>query len=205
MYNDPNYLFTQEEKANYIRKNWNHTLSERTIQRCLDEDKRIIKSGWHYSIDEKWRYETRYQDAREFGLKLYDAVIGRACFDKENVGTFMPEFIRRIGAIIVFIFIEASRPFKDDSMKPNDMDDLVEYWTKNAVPIPSMLLAFRTVFNWVLRDKRVREGKTSLTGRSWSQMEQSQVSECLRMLENSCPDIYKDLASYKDVDKLKLG
>ena len=51
------------------------------------------------------------------------------------------------GAIIIFNFIEASRPFEDKKMSARDRDDLVEYWAQKSVPLSSMFDAFRMIFN----------------------------------------------------------
>jgi hypothetical protein len=59
----------------------------------------------------------------------------------------MLDMITRFGAIIIFNFIEASRPFEDKKMSARDRDDLVEYWAQNSVPLSSMFDAFRMIFN----------------------------------------------------------
>ena len=59
----------------------------------------------------------------------------------------MLDMITRFGAIIMFNFIEASRPFEDKKMSTRDRDDLVEYWAQKSVPLSSMFDAFRRIFN----------------------------------------------------------
>jgi hypothetical protein len=56
-------------------KNKKNSISRRTIERCIEGDRRIIKNGWYYSIDKDARFETRYRNPKEFGALLYDEVV----------------------------------------------------------------------------------------------------------------------------------
>ena len=72
----------------------------------------------------------------------------------------MQDMVNIFGAILMFIFIEASRPFhdtdprtQDENIKPRikdrtDRQGLINYWVNNAIPIEWMFRAFTMVFNW---------------------------------------------------------
>lgn len=126
------------------------------------------------------------------------------------------------GAILMFTYIEASRPFhdtdsrtQDKNIKPRikdrtDRQGLINYWVNNAIPIEWMFRAFTMVFNWKVseqsqkRRERIQKGielpepPPADYDRSGNEMEQSQVDQCLDMLKKSFPDIYKDLIRAKD-------
>jgi hypothetical protein len=196
MYISPRYLWTKKDKEEYVKKNWHHTPSARTIERCIDSDPRIIRNGWYYSVDEEARFETRYLDPKGFGMKIYKEVIGNTAFRYSDKS--MSDMIRRFGTIMMFIFIEASRPFQDKRMSSHDKDELVGYWAKNAVPLNEMFSAFKIIFNW--RSLERKHDHTTLYKSNDSpanEMTQKQVEECLRMLESACPDIYKEIAGLK--------
>jgi hypothetical protein len=50
-YENSPILWTKTDKDNWIKQEWNYTLSKRTIQRCIESDPRIIKNGRYYSVD----------------------------------------------------------------------------------------------------------------------------------------------------------
>ncbi len=203
-YNSARYLWTKKDKEDYVKKNRHYTLSPRTIERCIQSDPRIIKNGWYYSIDEEARFETRYLDPKGFGLKIYKDVIGDKAFQYSDKS--MSDLIKRFGAIMMFIFIEASRPFQDKRMNNHDRDDLVDHWAKNAIPLNEMFSAFKIIFNW--RSLERKHGDITLRKsykRPANEMEQTQVEECLLMLERACPDIYKVIAGLKKKDSRHSG
>jgi hypothetical protein len=185
-YDNPGYVWTKKDKEKFVKDEWTRAPSERTIERCIENDPRIIKNGLYYSVDEEARYETRYLDPKGFGREVYNDVIQGKHFAYTDKS--MLDMITRFGAIIMFNFIEASRPFVDKKMTKRDRDDLVEYWAQNSVPLRSMFDIFRMTFNWrpdKSRDKPAYE------------MDQTQIDECLKMLEKCCPNIYKELAKHK--------
>ena len=151
----------------------------------------------YYSIDEQYRYETRYLDPAGFGEKVCSDIIGKQSFNPAQIDeAFMSEMIGRFGVLIMFIFIEASRPFEDKSKSARDRDALVEYWAKKAIPLDRMFGAFWAVFNMSLAKLR-KTKPIDWENHSKNEMEQSQIDECLRMLERSYPELYKDLEKYK--------
>jgi hypothetical protein len=185
-YENSPLLWTKKDKDDWVKQKWNHTLSKRTIQRCIESDPRIIKNRRYYSVDEQSRYETRYLDPKGFGLDVYHDVIGNKPFAYNDKS--MLDMITRFGAIIMFNFIEASRPFEDKKMTARDRDDLVEYWAQNSVPLSSMFDAFRAIFNSRPNEPYIKPV---------NEMEQPKIEECLKMLEKCCSNVYNDLAKHK--------
>jgi hypothetical protein len=189
-----------------LKKSLKHAIKIRQIQRCIKKDMRIIKKGRYYEIDQKARFETRYQDPMKFGSIIFDDVVVKKPFQLNEI--YMSELIKKFGAIIIFIFIEASRPLEDKFMTIRDRNDLVEYWAKRAIPLDQMFSTFWTVFNLLLGKKfRMSDIKPTdwkreydfkfLKSKPKNEMPESQINECLKMLEKSCPDIYEELAKHK--------
>lgn len=193
-------------------KGWKQPLSRRTIQRCIEGDPRIIKNKKHYSIDQDTRLETRYLDPKDFGNLIHKEVVLSRHF--RNDDTSIKNMVELFGVIMIYLFIEASRPFQDKlkgknkSMSNRDREDLVQYWANNAIPIGQMFYAFTMVFNWKAPDRRIL-GDKLVPRKSYDdppgEMEQSQIDKCLRMLEHSYPDVYKDLVNAKDKFYEKLA
>ncbi len=204
-YESPYYDLTKKDRDDFVKNNWDEPIPLRTIQRCIEKDNRIIPNGLYYSVDEQSRYETRYLDPKGFGVNVYNDVILNKHFRYNDKS--MLDMIIRFGAIIMFNFIEASRPFADKKMIMRDRDDLVEYWAQNSIPLSSMFESFTIFFNWRLAEKM--RGDKSIPSKSYEnpvkEMEQSQIDECLKMLESCCPDIYKDLTKHRKKSPQQLG
>jgi hypothetical protein len=112
----------------------------------------------------------------------------------------MLDLIRRFGAMILYIFIEASRPFEDKRMTKGNREDLVNYWAEKAVPVSRMFHAFTMGFNWKYATKTKKDpfdlDRVGRKGKPYNEMDETQIQECLAMLKNVCPDIFDDLAHY---------
>ena len=188
---NPYYGWTKKDKIKFIKQNWKRTISERTIQRCIEGDNRIVKNGRYYTVDEDSRFENRYLDPKGFGDVLYNDVIPYAGSFTCNRAS-MSDLITRFGAIIMYIFIEASKPFEDKRMSIADREDLVKYWAKNAIPFSQMFYTFTEIFN----SKYAKVSKN----KPYNEMEKSQTDECIKFLESICPDIFKDLAKHSRKD-----
>ena len=205
---------------------WHHPLSVKTIQRCIKDDHRIIKNKRYYSIDEKARFETRYRDPKKFGVQLYEDVILASKFLGREVHydqTTFQKLASIFGAIIMFVFIESSRPFQDKVKgrgKDKDKDkgivrkygykdrhELVDYWANNAIPIELMFREFTTIFtrkmpeiikhkpNITAKDLPIEEieNEIEIENKPDNEMTEKQVNDCLLMLEESYPEIYEEL------------
>jgi len=119
--------------------------------------------------------------------------------------------LEAFGAIMMFTFIEASKPFTSKKAKRKDMtlkdrDELVKYWAINGVPVESMFQLFNLTFAQELGKvdsrkygelgfkvpvpKNVQKGL-------YYEMPDDQFNECLSMLKRSYPD-YNDLESAKN-------
>ena len=74
----------------------------------------------------------------------------------------MREMINIFGAMMVFAFIESSRPIRDEKASIRDRRDRINYWAQNTIPIEAMFEAFTMVFNWkreVRLDYKGKENK----------------------------------------------
>jgi hypothetical protein len=204
---------------------WHHHLSVKTIQRCIKDDHRIIKNKRYYSIDENARFETRYRDPKKFGLQLYYDMILDSKFLGREVGydpTTFQKLATIFGAIIMFVFIESSRPFQDKvkgrgkdkgtmtrryGYGYKDRRQLVDYWANNAIPVELMFRVFTNIFTRrmteIMRHKppitakdlpiEEIENEIEIENKPDNEMTEKQVYECLQMLEESYPEIYKEL------------
>ncbi len=186
----------------------NEALSKRTVERCIGLDDRIIKKGKKsYSIDEWARLETRYLNPLRFAVYLWSDVVSSESFNYDDGG--MKKMLEMFGAILMFVFIEASRPFQDKlkgkrkTMTNKDRNDLVKHWALNSIPLDFMFSTFNSTFNFRSLIYRGRKETKRLSPFSYSaeprrEMEQFQVDECLDMLRRINPDIYHALASAKN-------
>lgn len=52
------------------------------------------------------------------------------------------EFVNRIGTVIFYAFIQAARPIEDDSMNPEQRENLTSAWIQNAIPIYDLYKLF---------------------------------------------------------------
>jgi hypothetical protein len=177
-------------------------LSRRTIERCIEGDDRVIKNKRNYSIDEWSRLETRYLNPLRFRLHIWEAVLLSRPYAYDEAS--MRKLIEAFGAIIVFVFIEASRPFQDKlkgkgkNMNYKDRNDLVYHWALNSIPFDFMFRTFVSVFNYKLQEGKSMPPALKVTGESREEMTDLQVRECLDMLENNYPDVYQELVNAKN-------
>jgi hypothetical protein len=189
---------------------WHQPLSIKTIQRCIKDDDRIIKNKRYYSIDEQARFETRYRDPKKFGLQVYKDACKFLGREVDYDPTTFKNLSSIFGAVIMFVFIESSRPFTD-KVKPKPKDkglmsrrrygykhrrDLVDYWANNAIPIELMFRDFTNIFtrkmSEIMRHKPPIVAKdTELPDNEMT--DENQVNECLKMLKDSYPEIYEEL------------
>ena len=187
-----------------ILKGWNSPLGERTIERCIKGDSRIIKNKRYYSIDEKARFEIRYRDPKDLGRQIYDSVLLDRGFQYNQ--SSMKNLVNIFGVIMMFVFIESSRPFtdkvtdkgKDKTMSVRDREDLVDYWANNAIPIEQMFRAFKFIFTRNMAERMRHKPVLDVEQKTYNEMTEEQVNESLTMLEQTYPDIYKHLIAAKE-------
>ena len=67
IYKSKIYNWTKKDMEKQIQQNKKHTMSKRTIERCIKEDPRIVKDGQYYYINDEARFERRYQRPEMFG------------------------------------------------------------------------------------------------------------------------------------------
>ena len=78
-------------------------------------------------------------------------------FRVESVEQSVSEMIRRIGAYILFTFIEASRPIEDASTSSADKDKLFHSWLEKAIPINDMFGYFHSLYRDIDKPEEYRE------------------------------------------------
>ena len=186
-----------------ILKKRNEALAIRTIERCVKEDDRIIKkNNKYYTIDEWARLETRYLNPLRFGVHIWSDVVSSESFTYDDVG--MRKMLEMFGAILIFVFIEASRPFHDKlkgkgkMMTDKDRNDLVKHWALNSIPLDFMFRTFISAFNYRMSPAKPFPAALKRTGETRDEMNELQIRECFDMLRRNCPDVYNDLANAKD-------
>jgi hypothetical protein len=192
---------TRDEMRREIEKEKRErTISERHIERILKTDPRIVKGeGNTYHIDKEARFETRYQRPDLFGQDMLHAAIdGLTTETVSRTGkkykipqeVIMSELIRRLGAFVVFNFIEAVRPFRDKCMNRRERNELVDYWKKNAFDIDGMFDIFVATLGteWTARQEGDRDQTLAP-----DEVNESDINKMLETFKKSCPDIYENL------------
>jgi hypothetical protein len=169
------------------------TVDRRTIQNWLVRDPRIKKAGWLFYIDHEAIYEKRYLRPTEFGRTLYRRYLDETVEEittvspSENLETSLKKMIIKLGVFLIFSFIEAARPFKDESMNLRDREDLVYYWIQNCIPTFEMFSYFRSKFN---QGKKI--GKLDRI-KAYSEMDEDSVEFVLGLLRKLHPTLFKGL------------
>ena len=175
-----------------IQQNMKTTMHKRTIERCIKDDPRILKDGSYYYINDKARFERRYQRPDLFGEDMHYELFRERDFKLPSLDRQFDDFIRKWGALIMFIFIEAVRPFEDKSLTLRDRSDLVGYWAKNALPINEMWNHFR-----ILGSDHINHYT--------SEMEESRIKDLLNAFEKTYPDLYKILMQARNEQAVSPG
>jgi hypothetical protein len=184
----------------FLKKNLTKTISERTIERCIEKDTRISKDGRRYFIDDKIRYEKRYLNPKDYGNALYFNFVFLNESRNKNIrprinlteskftdlmAYDVNQFITRWGIFLLFIFMEAAKPFNDKSMDKMDRGDLVYYWFRNAIPLDEMFLSFRRIFRDFDAD--------SIVNRVGSEVNEELLNKSQAILMKNSPDLYHEL------------
>jgi hypothetical protein len=201
-----------------VLKEQKNPLSSRTIERCIKDDPRIIKNKKYYSISDESRFEIRYLNPKHFAAQIWANLLLNRKFPYDSIS--MKTMIEIFGSILVFAFIEASKPFQDKlkgrskKMEYEDRNALVTYWALNSIPLDYMFRTFTSTFNFrslPLEEQRTKPLSPFLSGEPRNEMEQFQIDQCFSMLKENYPDIYKDLVNVRNrfyensVNKNKLA
>jgi hypothetical protein len=109
----------------------------------------------------------------------------RQFYPKNDLQGKISEYIRRFGAFIFFSFIEATRPFKDDSLSLAEREFLVSYWAQNAIPLDDMFAHFQAAFEKRNKD---RHWNTPL-----GEMNEERINKLLEAMKRAFPREYDDL------------
>ena len=99
--------------------------------------------------------------------------------------------------MMVFAFIESSRPIRDEKASIRDRRDRINHSAQIAIPIEAMFEEFTRVLNWKrdvrldYKEKKIKieYKKTQNDSKPPNEMEESEANECLEMLQKSVPDI----------------
>ena len=113
------------------------TMSRQTIHfHCkeLTHDGHIEYGDGRYWVPDRVKQEIRY-----FGTWFGEVAVSRLF--TESVKD-MTEFVNRVGAYFVYIFIEAMAPFSNKKLKANDKDMLAMDWVESAIPLRTLFWKF---------------------------------------------------------------
>ncbi len=179
------YYNSDTEMKKAIKRKLRHTVSEKTVQRCIASDPRIESDGRKYFVTLKARFESHYLEPEYFGSQMIFEIIGKLNTPKTLEGK-IKHFVLRFGAFIIFNFIEAVRPFKDDSLSVKEKEDLVAHWARTAVPLDYMFQLFQGTFD--VRRRQKHDWKTP-----FSEMKDERIDQILVAFQKTFPEIYKDL------------
>jgi hypothetical protein len=179
-------LITKNKRDLNIKKRFRKTISLRTIQRHLKDDKRIIKNGRYYSIHDVARFEVRNLYPEAFGSHFFGPIFNFGLkYNKTSIGleSNLKEFIIRCGILLIYNFIEASRPFKDPSMSIREKKDLIEHWAIHGISIIEMFDMFQVMFQEDGNNKEL----------STYEISDNNIGRLLGAMEKLFPKIYQTL------------
>jgi len=198
----------------YLKKEgWE--IDKRTIQRHIKSDPRIIRQKRFYYIDENSRYEIRYFRPQTFGSNMlvaafqnfpsrYKVDVTKSLVTKVNASKVMEEYIKRFGFLLVFCFIEASRPFKDknNKMTPREREHLVKYWINNSVPLREMFGYLRAEFASLAKKyEQLKMKQKHLRIQIPSELDDSEINFLSQILKSSNPELYERLMAERSLSR----
>ena len=154
----------------------------KTIQRCLKFDHRIDKIS-HYYFVSKQRFDSRFLDPIDYGRHITQSIAGDY-LPTNIMKKDMEQLITRFGAVMLFCFIEAVKPFRQKGMSVRDKEDLVYYWALNSVRVDYLFDLFQGVFQ-----QRQREVDWI---RPPGEMNQKTIAGLLKTIKVLFPTIYSD-------------
>jgi hypothetical protein len=171
---------SNHKRDEYIRKNIKRTITPRTIQsavrRLWKEYGLIEKEGKQYSLAPKALYDIRYFPD-DFAMPAVHSLIP---FSVKNVEQSLEEFIVRFGAYIVFTFIEAMRPIKDNDVNLLNNERLLNLWFQDAIPIKELFDLFSSLYH-----------------KKDDEMKDTTIRKLTQVFEKRYPEIYRELSSKK--------
>jgi hypothetical protein len=159
-----NNLITEKESRS--------KLTERTVLKwcsILTEEGIFDHKDNKYSISRKASKELRYF-ADMFGSQ---SLYYLTQFPLRTTDKTIQEFVTRFGALMIYAFIIAAKPFQD---KTKDKDRIIMDWIQHAIPITKMFQYFFATF------------KTDTDDRY--ELDQKMIPELYRALEKLYPDIF---------------
>ena len=187
-----NEEFDSHGKEEYILKRKKKPPSQKTIERCINEDPRIEEDGSKYFISDTKRFEYEFEpisfDPHEFGLAIYDAIFGsskRFPMEERSDSYYKKElndFVIKIGCFIIFAMIEAAKPFRYKSLSPREGEDLVYYWLTNIIPVSEIFSTFRFRFD---EPKGSHNWKTPI-----SEIKEPIINQLMNAMQELYPNIY---------------
>lgn len=169
----------------------------RTIQRCIKKHPKIKRDGWRYFIDPEAISEKRYLQPDRFGHSMYNGIFGWAESFPSSLENRRPwpDYLKlrwriiELGVFLVYSFIEAARPLRDQLTNPEEIQHEVNYWVKNCIPVETM---FRDVV-------RIFEGKKIKgNGSRFQELDEKSVKDAFETLEKAYPEYYKLLKDRYD-------
>ena len=179
-------LHSPKDVKNYISNRKRKTMSIRTIERRIREDKRIRKKYDRYYVADKARDEIKYLNARILGNELLKNLSIQS-YTKLTVEQYISELVQRFGALVVYSFIEGARPFEDNSLNAYERDRLVESWIQNAIPIQAMYTYFHAIFS----NRNIEEYDPETE--SMDELDNENIMTLVKALKKKYPYIYENM------------
>lgn len=179
-------LHSRKDMRKYISEHKSKTMSIRTIERHIREDKRIKKKYDRYYITDKARDEIKYLNARILGNELLNNLSIQS-YTKLTVEQYVSELVQRFGALVVYSFIEGARPFEDNSLNAYEKDRLVESWIQNAIPIQVMYTYFHAIFS----NRNIEEYDPETE--SMDELDNETIMTLVQALKKKYPHIYENM------------
>jgi hypothetical protein len=205
---------TAKHIMNYINSNRKpQPIGIRTVERYLKElinEGRVEKIKTKYQISEKARYEIRYRTPEYFGDVMLRAafknfpsrsIVNRKDWriSKLEMPKIMNEYVRRFGALVIFAFLEAARPYEDQYMTVRERDQLVVDWVKSSIPLQEMFEWFKAEFrptpDKMEQNKSKTETKTKekINRKPFNEIDNHHLMEISEIFKHAYPKVYKNL------------
>lgn len=133
-------LITSNQRKQLVDR---ETMSMRTILRKLKVLKRrgLIQSEKHrYFISKEIRSDFRYYDT-SFGKYALRHIMNFPI--NKDEANFLNQLVRRFGAFLLYMFIQASKPVKDPTFNAGQRDKLIMSWLRDSIPLDKMYTYFQ--------------------------------------------------------------
>ena len=186
--------FSNDRRDLYIKRHSINPLSKRTIERCVSKlvaKEQVEKDRDTYFISDAFRFGKDSVYPEHFRRFMYAYILSNGFnFQDKSQEYKVMELVRRFGVLLMFCFIEASRPTRQKTMSIRDREDLVSYRIKKSISLRDMYDIFFAVFGYWSHFHDWSKGPMT-------EMKEYRIRDLLRIMKRSYPDLYSNFIEGK--------